>query len=160
ILFYCDDFLGSNLYDAINNKRDSHISKFITRVSKDNTKKFILTSRTNILNKAFSISHKFQNSDIRDNEFLLTVENLTPLDKAHILYNHIYYSRLDKEYIDQIYENKRYREIIKHRNFNPRIIEFITDSKRLRNVAPQDYWTFVRGKLEKPEEIWADYFQN
>src|SRR5690606_32306993 len=47
-----------------------------------------------------------------------------------------------------------------HRNFNPRIIEFITDSKRLRNVAPQDYWTFVRGKLEKPEEIWADYFQN
>ncbi len=160
ILFYCDDFLGSNLYDAINNKKDSHIANFIARVSRDNTKKFILTSRTNILNKAFSVSHKFQNSKIRDNEFLLTVENLTALDKAHILYNHIYYSALDKVYIDQIYENKRYREIIRHRNFNPRIIEFITDSNRLSDVAPEDYWNFVWGKLEKPEEIWADYFQN
>src|SRR5690606_24967141 len=55
ILFYCDDFLGSNLYDAINNKRDSHIVKFINRVRKDDSKKFILTSRTNILNKAFSL---------------------------------------------------------------------------------------------------------
>lgn len=25
ILFYCDDFLGSNMYDTINNKGDSHI---------------------------------------------------------------------------------------------------------------------------------------
>ena len=41
ILFYCDDFLGSNLYDAINNKRDSHIVKFINRIQKDNSKKSV-----------------------------------------------------------------------------------------------------------------------
>ncbi len=160
ILFYCDDFLGSNFYDAINNKRDSHIVKFISRVCKDNTKKFILTSRTNILNKAYSLSHKFQNGKIRDNEFLLRVENLTLIDKAKILYNHIYHSNLDKEYIDKIYQDKRYKEIIKHRNFNPRIIEFVTDTIRVGKVSPDHYWNFIKKNLEYPEEIWADFFQN
>jgi hypothetical protein len=160
ILFYCDDFLGSNLYDAINNKRDSHIVKFINRVRKDNTKKFILTSRTNILNKAFSLSHIFQNGKIRDNEFLLRVENLTKVDKANILYNHIYHSNLDDEYLDKIYQDKRYKEIIKHRNFNPRIIEFVTDSVRVGHIPPEDYWKFINKNLDEPEDIWADYFQN
>jgi len=160
ILFYCDDFLGSNLYDAINNKKDSHIVKFINRVSKDNSKKFILTSRTNILNKAYSLSHKFQNGKIRDNEFLLKVENLTSIDKAQILYNHIFHSNLDKVYIDEIYENKRYKEIINHRNFNPRIIEFVTDSIRVSNISSDGYWNYIKKNLEEPEDIWADYFQN
>lgn len=160
IIFYCDDFLGSNLYDAINNKRDSHIVKFINRVSKDNSKKFILTSRTNILNKAFSLSHIFQNGKIRDNEFLLRVENLTKIDKARILYNHIYHSKLSKDYIDKIYQDKRYKLIINHRNFNPRIIEFVTDSIRIGSISPNDYWKYIEKNLEEPEDIWSDYFQN
>jgi len=119
-----------------------------------------LTSRTNILNKAYSFSHQFQNGRIRDNEFLLRVENLTLIDKAKILYNHIYHSHLAKKYIDKIYQEKRYKEIIKHRNFNPRIIDFITDSIRVGNVTPENYWIYIKKSLEHPEDIWADYFQN
>lgn len=160
ILFYCDDFLGSNLYDAINNKRDSHIVKFINRIAKDKTKKFILTSRTNILNKAHSLSHVFQNGKIRDNEFLLKVENLTKTDKAKILYNHIYYSNLSKEHIDEIYAGRKYKIIISHRNYNPRLIEFITDSVRIGKILPADYWDYIYQSLENPEDIWSDYFQH
>ncbi|WKL48986.1 hypothetical protein Q1W71_04185 [Flavobacterium pectinovorum] len=160
ILFYCDDFLGSNMYDAINNKKDSHIIKFINRIRKDKSKKFILTSRTNILNKAYSLSHIFQNLKIRDNEFLLKIENLSSIDKARILYNHIYHSNLPEKFIDIIYQEKRYKEIIKHRNFNPRIIEFITDSSLIGNLEPENYWSYISRSLNKPEIIWADYFQN
>ncbi|HIB8182134.1 TPA: restriction endonuclease [Elizabethkingia anophelis] len=160
ILFYCDDFLGSNMYDAINNKKDSHIVKFINRIRKDNSKKFILTSRTNILNKAYSLSHIFQNLKIRDNEFLLAIENLTDIDKAKILYNHIYHSKLPKQFIDVIYEDKRYKDIIKHRNFNPRIIEFITDSSVIGNIKSDNYWTYIIKSLNNPEVIWEGYFQN
>jgi len=160
ILFYCDDFLGSNMYDAINNKKDSHIVKFINRIRKDNSKKFILTSRTNILNKAYSLSHIFQNLKIRENEFLLTIENLTNIDKAKILYNHIYHSKLPKQFIDVIYEDKRYKDIIKHRNFNPRIIEFITDSSVIGNIKSENYWTYILKSLNNPEIIWEGYFQN
>lgn len=159
ILFYCDDFLGSNMYDAINNKKDSHIVKFINRIRKDNSKKFILTSRTSILNKAFSLSHNFQNYKIRDNEFLLTIKNLTKIDKANILYNHMYHSKLPKQFIDVIYEDKRYKDIIEHRNFNPRIIEFITNSSVIGNIEYNDYWTYINKSLNNPEIIWAGYFQ-
>lgn len=159
ILFYCDDFLGSMYYDAVTNKRDSHIMKFINRIRKDNSKKFILTSRTSILNKAFSLSQIFQNEHIRDNEFLLKVDNLNDIDKAKILYNHIYHTNLGKEYIDEIYKNKRYREIISHRNFNPRIIEFITDSRRVGEVTPCKYWKYILKSLDEPQYIWVDYFQ-
>ncbi|QLL57866.1 nSTAND3 domain-containing NTPase [Empedobacter falsenii] len=160
ILYYCDDFLGSNMYDAVNNKKDSHIVKFINRIRKDNNKKFILTSRTNILNKAYSLSHIFQNLKIRDNEFLLTIENLNNIDKAKILYNHIYHSKLSEQFIDVIYKNKRYKDIIKHRNFNPRIIEFITDSSVIGNIMPDNYWEHIIKSLDKPEIIWEGYFQN
>ncbi|KEO72939.1 nSTAND3 domain-containing NTPase [Anditalea andensis] len=160
IIFYCDDFLGSNMYDAINNKKDSHIVKFINRIRKDKSKKFILTSRTNILNKAYSLSHIFQNFKIRDNEFLLTIGNLTNIDKAKILYNHIYHSNLPEQFIDVIYKDKRYKEIIKHRNFNPRIIEFITDSSVFGNLKPESYWEYIIKSLNEPEVIWATYFQN
>jgi len=160
ILFYCDDFLGSNIYDAINNKKDSHIVKFINRIRKDNSKKFILTSRTNILNKAYSLSHIFQNLKIRENEFLLTIEHLTNIDKAKILYNHIYHSQLPKEFIDVIYKDKRYKDIIKHRNFNPRIIEFITDSSVIGDIKSENYWSYILQRLNNPEVIWEGYFQN
>lgn len=160
ILFYCDDFLGSNIYDAINNKKDSHIIKFISRIRKDNSKKFILTSRTNILNKAYSLSHIFQNLKIRENEFLLTIKNLTNIDKAKILYNHIYHSKLPNKFIDVIYEDKRYKDIIKHRNFNPRIIEFITDSFVIGDIKSENYWKYILQSLNNPEVIWEGYFQN
>ena len=160
ILFYCDDFLGSNIYDAINNKKDSHIVKFINRIRKDNSKKFILTSRTNILNKAYSLSHIFQNLKIRENEFLLTIENLTNIDKAKILYNHIYHSKLPQEFIDVIYKDKRYKDIIKHQNFNPRIIEFITDSSVIGEIKSEDYWSYILQRLNNPKVIWEGYFQN
>lgn len=160
IIFYCDDFLGSNMLDAISNKRDSHIVKFINRIKNDNSKKFILTSRTNILTKAYSLSHQFQNNKIRDDEFLLKIENLSEIDKAKILYNHIYHSNLDNIYIDEIYKEKRYKEIIKQRNYNPRIIEFITDYKRITKIKSEDYWNYIINKFENPEDIWSDYFQN
>lgn len=160
ILFYFDDFLGSSLYDAVSNKKDSHTVNFINRIKKDKTKKFILTSRTNFLNKAYSLSHQFQNKNIRENEFLLKVENLTEIDKAIILYNHIFYSDLESFYIDKIYEDKRYREIINHQNFSPRIIEFIVDRKKVGNIKPDKYWDYIQGRLNNPKDIWADYFQN
>ena len=58
------------------------------------------------------------------NEFLLTVDNLTTLDKAKILYNHLWFNSIKEDYIDEIYLDKRYLTIINHIGFNPRIIEF------------------------------------
>ena len=89
--------------------------KFIERVRGDKLKKFILTSRTNILNSGVVHSNIFHDKKISKNEFLLVINNLSSLDKAHILYNHIWFSNLHVDFIDEIYKDKRYRKIIKHK---------------------------------------------
>ena len=153
-IFYFDDFLGSNYFEAIENKKDSHIVKFIDRVHVDNSKLFILTSRTNILNNGISYSSIFANSKIRKNEFLLTIEGLCKIDKAKILYNHIWHSKLSEAFIDEIYKEKRYKNIIEHRNFNPRLVEFITDIERINIETPSEYWGYIEATLANPKDIW------
>lgn len=160
-LFYFDDFLWSNYFEAINNNQDSHIINFINRVKKDTTwkKKFILNSRSNILNYWLNFSTIFWNSKIQNNEFMLEIKSLSDYEKAQILYKHIYYSDLDNEYINEIYKDKNYFKIIKHKNFNPRLIEFITSKDRV-NVNSNKYFNFLIHKLDNPQDIWRDIFYN
>ncbi|MCK4913510.1 MAG: restriction endonuclease [Planctomycetes bacterium] len=158
-IFYFDDFLGSNYFEAIENKKDSHIIKFIERIKNDNTKKFILTSRTNILNSGLLHSSIFSTQKIRKNEFLLTIDRLDNLEKARILYNHIWFSELNEDFMEEIYRDKRYHQIIKHENFNPRLIEFITDNDRL-NVVSDEYWSYISKTLDNPKDIWNNCFKN
>jgi len=157
-LFYFDDFLGSNYFEAIENKKDSHISKFIERVKKDKTKKFILTSRTNIFNSGLLHSSIFASKNIKQDEFLLKIDELTDLEKGKILYNHIWFSDLAEDYIEVLYSEKRYHQVIMHKNFNPRLIEFITDSQRVSNKA-SEYWDFVIKILANSKGVWDNAFK-
>jgi len=157
-IFYFDDFLGSSYFEAIENKKDSHIMKFIERIQSDKTKLFILTSRTNILNSGVLHSSIFSNCNLQKNEFLLTIKEINALDRAKILYNHIWFSKLSEEFVEEIYKEKRYRRIISHRNFNPRLIDFITDIERI-NANASGYWSYIEGMLDNPKDIWNDCFK-
>ncbi|MDX1808198.1 MAG: hypothetical protein R3331_01530 [Sulfurospirillaceae bacterium] len=157
-VFYFDDFLGSNFLNAIEHKHDSSIMQFISRVKKDSTKKFILTSRTNIINQAYMISSIFKNKNIHQNEFVLTIDGLTDFNKAEILYNHIWFSSLPESFIDVIYENRRYMQIIKHKNFNPRLIAFITNKNNFEDIEPSNFWNYVLSILSNPSEVWSHTF--
>lgn len=159
-LFYFDDFLGSNYLEALEFHQDSHIVKFIKRIKKDKNKRFILTSRTNIFNQSRHLSDTFSSNKIEKDEFIIKVDGLKEIEKAMILYNHIWHSELNEEYIGELYKEKRYLGIIKHRNFNPRLIEFITDVDRLNNISSSEYWKFIKQKLDNPAEIWKNTFDH
>ena len=159
-IFYFDDFLGANYLNAIEDKKDSHIVKFMDRIRKDKTKRFILTSRTNIFNQGLALSDTFKSKNIVNEEFIIKIESLKDIDKAYILYNHIWHSNLDEEFIDEIYIDKRYNQIINHKNFNPRLIEFITDIKKIQlgKIEAKNYWEYILDKLNNPQDIWKNTF--
>ncbi|MCH4244634.1 restriction endonuclease [Acinetobacter gerneri] len=90
-IFYFDDFLGSNYLGIISNNEDSKIASFFRRIEKDKSKRFILTSRTNILNQGKRLSDAFRIQYIDKNEYEIILTNLNELDKARILYNHIFF---------------------------------------------------------------------
>lgn len=159
-IFYFDDFLGSNFLTAIDAKQDSHIVSFMKRVSKDSLKRFILTTRSNILNQGKRLSEKFEQGNLDRNEYEIKIQSLTEFDRAEILYNHIYFSALSEDFIHQIYVDKRYRSIISHKNFNPRLIEFITDAIKVEKEAnPESYWDYIQKSLDNPKDIWRGMIQ-
>ncbi|MFC6204004.1 restriction endonuclease [Psychrobacter urativorans] len=159
-IFYFDDFLGSNFLSAIDAKQDSHIVSFMKRVSKGSSKRFILTTRSNILNQGKRLSEKFEQGNLDRNEYEIRIQSLTEFDRAQILYNHIYFGDLSEEFVEQIYIDKRYRSIISHKNFNPRLIEFITDTIKVeKEASPEDYWDYIQKSLDNPKDIWRGMIQ-
>ena len=86
-------------------------------------------------------------NNIQKNEFLLSIAKLNLIDRARILYNHIWFSNLPENYINELYLDKRYMIIIKHSNFNPRLIEFITDIERLDITYSHEYWSYIENTM-------------
>ena len=157
-IFYFDDFLGSNYLNALEAHTDSSIMRFITRIKRDKDKRFILTSRTNIFNQSLLLSDNFRTKKIDSDEFIIRVDDLEEIDKAKILYNHIWHSNLNEEYIDELYREERYKKVIKHKNFNPRLIEFITDIEKIKSSLANNYWQDIENNLNNPSEIWRNTF--
>ncbi|MFU2317730.1 hypothetical protein [Rahnella sp. PCH160] len=157
-LFFFDDFLGRNYLDAILNKTDSRILQFIKRIRKLENKRFVLTSRTTILNQGKSASELFKIDNSHKHEYEVNLSSLDNLEKAKILYNHIWQSELPQEHKDIFWENKRYRNIITHKNFNPRLISFITDNDKICGLTPSQYVSHIIKSLNNPSEIWEHMF--
>jgi adenylate kinase family enzyme len=158
-IFYFDDFLGRNYLEALTGHEGSHIVQFIKRMARDRKKRFILTSRTTILNQGKALIDVFSQNNLNRNEFEITIDSLSDLDKAHILYNHIWHTDLTPEYVDQLYENRRYRQVISHRNFNPRLVRFVTDANALADCEPANYWSYTRSLLDNPAKVWEHPFE-
>ncbi|HEY0915724.1 MAG TPA: restriction endonuclease, partial [Solimonas sp.] len=85
-IFLFDDFLGRNYLQALERHEDTHVVNFIKRVGRDATKRFILTSRTTILNQGKQLADVFQIENVQRNEYQIEVRGLSDFDKASILY--------------------------------------------------------------------------
>ncbi|HAS6369330.1 TPA: restriction endonuclease [Vibrio vulnificus] len=159
-VFLYDDFLGSNYLKEIENKEDVRLTQVISTIRKDPTKKLILTTRTNILEQSKLLTELFDRINISKHEIQIKVGEITRLEKAKILYNHIWFSDLKYDYIDELTKDFRYLKVIDHTNFNPRLIEFITDSHRLDDISCNDYWNHVLETLRNPKNIWRHVLLN
>jgi adenylate kinase family enzyme len=157
-IFLFDDFLGRNYLEALGGHEGSHIVQFIRRIQKSNNKLFVLTSRSTILNRGKMLIDTFQHHNLERNEYVLTIASLSEFEKAKILYNHVWFSGLTEEYVEEIYKERRYRKIIGHRNFNPRLIRFVTDRDRLSNCPPSKYWARIEKSLSNPADVWENPF--
>ncbi|MDD5330509.1 MAG: restriction endonuclease [Sulfuricella sp.] len=156
-IIYFDDFLGSNYLDALRGHEGS-ITLFMRRVAANRNKRLVLTSRSTILNQGKQLIASLEHQNIQRNEYELRIQSLADFDKAKILYNYIWHSGLSPEYIGELYIDKHYRTIISHRNFNPRLISYITDPSRLTTCPHNKYWDYIAASLSNPAQVWENPF--
>lgn len=160
-VFYFDDFLGEVYYEIISgSQRESDISNFVDRVKNESNKFIILSTRTVILEQARAKSEKIKRSRIESGKFEIILDSYTNLEKGRILYNHLFFQNLNRIFFDAVIEDKFYMWIINHKNYNPRIIEFITEKDRIKQFSKFEFKEFIKKNLNHPEEIWHDSYQN
>jgi len=160
-IFYLDDFLGDTYFAVLNPKSsDNAIVNFLKRIIQTKNKFLILSTRTTILNSAYQVYEKFNHSNMDLARKELELKDYTDFDKARILYNHIYQSNLQRSEVDTFFENRNYLKIIKHKNFNPRLIESITDRYKFSTSEFNEILEYALYTLNNPAETWKQSFTN
>lgn len=156
-----DDFLGQH-YLNLKDSQPNELKTLISFVTRSKSKKLILNSRVAILNEAAQAYLTFREIMVRyeQNKYLLDLDKMSPLEKAKILYNHLYFNGLPQDYLSQVKRNKGYLRIVNHVNYNPRIIEYVTQKHNYETVPSRDYLQYIIGKLDNPEDGWKDEFRN
>jgi hypothetical protein len=160
-IYYYDDFLGqTGLGEKFNKNEEKSLVKFMKEIRNTKNTRLILTTREYILEQAKST---YEVLDLATPELInctIDLEDYTRYHRAKILYNHLYFSKLPKQFKIAILENNSFLKIIDHKNFNPRIIDIMTD-QFLRFT--KDHKIFVQKfieNLDNPSRIWLHAFEN
>ena len=154
-----DDFLGQHYFD-MDEKIPNEIKSLVALVNNSKTKKMILNSRATILNEAAErnlyIKQLLTKSTI--NQYVVNLDDMSHMEKAKILYNHLYFSEIPHDYFGVVKKDKVYEYIIKHKNYNPRIIDFLTNPSITSNVKIENYVDTIKKNLDNPSQVWQDEF--
>jgi hypothetical protein len=160
-IFLFDDFLGTNfLENKLPNNEEQRIVKFIERVSKSNDKILILTTREYILAQAKQKYDAFNNPSLEFAKCIIDLSQYTKIVKAKILYNHIYFSNLPSEYINNLLSKDTYKSIIEHPNYNPRIIQTITKDEIWKHIESSKFSEHFIEFIRNPKSVWKHVYEN
>lgn len=163
-VFYFDDFLGQTFLGEHRfpggMNADTALVEFAEMVKATGHSRFILTTREHLYQSARLGSERLRHSTLLDNRCLLALADYSRGQRARILYNHLYFSDLAREYKEQILVDDFFLEVVAHENFTPRLIEWLASAARLRDIPSTAYQSHVRGILDKPQAIWSHAFNS
>lgn len=156
-----DDFLGQH-YLNLKESEPNELKTLLSFIHRNKNKKLILNSRITILNEAKNRYINFNEliEEYETNTYLINLDNMKKVEKAKILYNHMFFNNIPREHFINIKEDKRYLNIVKHKNYNPRIIEYVTKKNRYKSIASKQYYNYIMNNLDNPKDVWKDEFEN
>ncbi|MEH7126221.1 restriction endonuclease [Bacillus sp. JJ1773] len=160
-IFYYDDFLGRNFLERnLSKNEDRRLLNFVNKVVLSPNKIFIMTTREYILRQAQLKHDLLKDKRFDFNKYIINVENYNRFIRAKILYNHVYFSEVPLSYVRKLVEGKAYQKIIQHKNYNPRIINLMTNKMIIDDISEENYPKEFINKLDYPNEIWEHVFEN
>lgn len=159
-VFFYDDFMGSSFLDIKEIGFENKLLSFIEKVKREPDKLFILATREYILAAAKRQYEKLALSKIDIAKCTIDLSSYTEEIRANILYNHLADAELPIEYIKALLDGKRYLRLIKHDNFNPRIIESFLKQKLYKTEKPEAFVKRFLDFFDRPYSVWEYAFSN
>lgn len=155
-----DDCFGQ-AYFNMKETQENELLSLIKYVNINPNKLLIMNSRISIYHEAKDrtpdLVKSFDRREYR--AYVLDMDRMSIEEKAKIFYNHLYFYGVPDEYFQSIRAYKSYRKIVKHSNYNPRIIEFICAPSLYKSIDPAKFASFALSCLDKPEQIWRNEYE-
>lgn len=158
-IFYYDDFLGSTGLDHDRGHERGELVRRLQEVEHTPHWRFVLTTRDYVLHAAQERSDPLRDYFLGRETCAIRQETYTAPLRAEILYNHLAFSDLPDAFKLEVADSRRYMAIVNHRNYNPRIVEFMTDPRHTGDVAPGGYLDAFRKALDEPWLVWETAFR-
>jgi hypothetical protein len=159
-VFYFDDFLGRTALANLQKNEDQRLVELMEEVASNSNWRFILTTREYILNSAKLLYEAFAHPPIDFMPCIVNLADYTRPIRARILYNHIYFSGLPTAHKLALLENKGYESILRHRNYSPRVIEYMTQTSHAGSIPASLYLPEFVDSLDHPTRIWDHAFRH
>lgn len=124
-IFLYDDFLGrTNLSPAMSKNEDSRLLQFMQHIRSTENKRMILTTREYIFAASQRKFDRLEDPTFEAAKLIVRVTGYSRLDRARMLYNHLYFDEsIHQAELEDLVNERKYFRIVDHRNFNPRMIE-------------------------------------
>ncbi|WP_086749639.1 nSTAND3 domain-containing NTPase [Streptomyces scabiei] len=155
-VFLYDDFLGQTDLSE-RRAKDSWVIRLMDRVARNPDKRLVMTTRSQILQQTRLISEPIAHADFRVVECVIKIAEYGAIQRARMLYNHLYFSTLSREVVREYVENSSYWAVVNHENFSPRILELVI--KRSHSSADELART-LNHTLDHPLDLWRVVFNN
>lgn len=154
-IIYFDDFLGSNKVEINRAKgRESSLLRILNRISLMENKLIVLTTRTFLLHTAVEDSEKLKRFNINAKSSLIQLDDYNSEIRKKILINHIEETDIKSSLKEVLYHDGVQNFIIKHSNFSPRSIEFITSNDTINDFKSDEFIKFIYKNFNYPHDIW------
>ena len=161
-IFHYDDFLGRVTYGELRLRKneESRLAQFIEQVQNSKDKRFILTTREYILSEARSRYERLSDIDFDPHMSIVSLNDYTRRIRARILYNHLFFSGLDRRLKSAFIPGGKYWRVIRHQNYNPRVIDHAVNLPSVADLSPDEFVSNFMATLDNPSVIWERILRN
>ena len=132
----------------------------MNRVRESENKRFILTTREYIISEALRRYERFSDIELETFKELITLEDYTLPIRARILYNHLFFSELPSNLKTALLPEERYWGALRHRNYNPRVIEHAVNLPGVASLSPTEFVANIFATLDDPAKVWERIYEN
>ena len=155
-----DDCFGQAYFD-MKSTQETELLALIRYIKTCKEKIILMNSRVTIYNDVSNRSTELISS-FNSNQckvYKLDLNHMPLLEKAKILYNHMYFNNVPYEYRVIIKSDRNYWKIIKHDNYNPRIIEYLCNPQLISRIPKEQYLSHIIETLNNPQKVWQNEYE-
>lgn len=162
-LIILDDFLGQSYLEKTTSDIDN-IILIINYVLRNSKKFLLLNSRLYVISQTKNENEKISRilDSLETNKYIINMDGISLLERTKILYNLHYFNNVPYDYFEELRKKDlfyyRFENIVKHRNYNTRIIEYCVLNYRQDMIKKEKYYEYIIDNLTNPSKVWKVQF--